>query len=295
MKILITGANGQLGTELRKQLQYGECAIDVLPKQLENAQVICTDVLCEGMETLDITDKKAVAAFIKSEKPDVVINCSAFTNVDGCETQSEDAFKLNAIGPRNLARACEKISARLIHVSTDYVFDGEGDVPFREYDMPNPQSVYGKTKWLGEEYVKTFCKKHFIVRTAWLYGEYGNNFVKTIVKAATEKGELKVVDDQVGNPTNAVDLAFHILKLATTSEYGVYHCTGNGICSWYEFACEIVELAGIEATVAPCTTEDFPCPAKRPAFSALENGMLKVIAGDQMRNWKEALKDYFNN
>ena len=295
MKIVVVGANGQLGKEICKQLETKTSSLGNIPKQMENAQVVGTDVLCDNMKNLDITDKKAVVSFIKKEKPDIVINCAAFTNVDLCETQSESAFNLNSLGPRNLARACDKVSARLVHVSTDYVFSGVSDVPFCEYDVPNPQSVYGKTKLLGEKYVETFCKKHFIVRTSWLYGKFGNNFVKTISKIAAEKGELKVVDDQVGNPTNAEDVAYHILKIATTSEYGLYNCTGNGICSWYEFACKIVELAGINANVSPCTTEEFPRPAKRPAYSALENNMLKLTVGDEMRNWKIALQSYFEN
>ncbi|MEG2770552.1 MAG: dTDP-4-dehydrorhamnose reductase, partial [Oscillospiraceae bacterium] len=272
MKIWITGVNGQLGSELLKILKDGVSEMGDLPKELLAPEVICTDVLCPEFKSIDITDKKAVVDFVKKERFDVVINCSAFTNVNGCETQSESAFRVNSLGPRNLARACDKVGARLVQVSTDYVFSGEGETPFCEYDLPNPQSVYGKTKLLGEKYVEEFCKKHFIVRTSWLYGYKGKNFVKTIVKNAKEKGELKVVDDQLGNPTNAADLAYHILKLAVTSEYGIYHCTGTGICSWYEFAAEIVRLSGIDAIVAPCTTEsfvkEFPASANRPAYSA---------------------------
>ncbi len=292
MKILITGASGQLGTEIQRQLKNGGSALGPVPERLKNATVIATDVA-----ELDITDRDATIAFVRRHQPDTIISCAAFTNVDGCETNPEAAFKVNAIGASNLAQAAERINARLIHVSTDYVFRGEGDKPLDESERVDPKSVYGKTKALGEEYVKNFCHRYFIVRTAWLYGYAGKNFVKTIVNAGKKFGRLEVVSDQLGNPTNAEDLAHHILQLAVSHDYGVYHCTGEGVCSWYEFASEIIRLSGVDATVAPCTSAEYsakhPAAADRPAWSAVENRMLACTVGNHMRDWKEALADFF--
>ncbi len=292
MKILITGASGQLGTEIQRQLKNGGSALGPVPDRLKNASVISTDV-----NELDITDRDATIAFVRRHQPDTIISCAAFTNVDGCETNPEAAFKVNAIGASNLAQAAERINARLIHVSTDYVFRGEGNKPLDESERVDPKSVYGKTKALGEEYVKNFCHRYFIVRTAWLYGYAGKNFVKTIVNAGKKFGKLEVVSDQLGNPTNAEDLAHHILQLAVSHDYGVYHCTGEGVCSWYEFASEIIRLSGVDATVAPCTSAEYsakhPAAADRPAWSALENRMLACTVGNHMRDWKVALADFF--
>ena len=292
MKILITGCNGQLGTELQAQLRRGKSELGPIPDRLKNATVLPVDV-----DQLDITDRAEVVNFVRRHQPDTIINCAAFTNVDGCETSKDAAFKVNALGPRNLAIAADKVNARLIHVSTDYVFSGEGDTPLDECDLPAPRSAYGTTKLLGEQYVQQFCRRHFIVRTAWLYGYNGRNFVKTIVNAGKKYGKLTVVNDQLGNPTNAVDLAHHILKLAVSHEYGTYHCTGNGICSWYDFAAEIIRLAGVEATVAPCTSEEYkakhPESADRPKWSALDNRMLRCTVGNQVRPWQEALACFF--
>ena len=294
MKILITGCNGQLGTELQAQLRRGKSELGPIPDRLKNATVLPVDV-----DQLDITDRAEVVNFVRRHQPDTIINCAAFTNVDGCETSKDAAFKVNALGPRNLAIAADKINARLIHVSTDYVFSGEGDTPLDECDLPAPRSAYGTTKLLGEQYVQRFCRRHFIVRTAWLYGYNGKNFVKTMINAGKKFGKLTVVNDQLGNPTNAVDLAHHILKLAVSHEYGTYHCTGNGICSWYDFAAEIIRLAGVEATVAPCTTAEYaaahPEAASRPAWSALDNRMLRCTVGDEMRPWQQALAAYFEH
>ncbi len=295
MKILITGANGQLGTELCKCLKNGKTELGDIAKELKGAQIFKTDI-----ENLDITNLKAVKKFVKDSQPDVIISCGAYTNVDGCETNFDDAFKVNALGARNLAMAAKKAKAKLIHVSTDYVFSGEkADAPACECELPNPTSAYGKTKLLGEKYAQQFCDKTFIVRTAWLYGYEGKNFVKTMVRVGKQNGKLTVVNDQVGNPTNAADLAHHILKLAVTNEYGVYHCTGSGICSWYDFATEIIKLSGVEASVSACTTKEYkknyPNSASRPEYSALDNTMLRCTVGDEMRDWKDALKCYFEN
>ena len=257
MKIIVTGSKGQLGTEIIKQLREGKSEIGPIPEKLLNATVIAVD-----LPELDISNYKAVDDYIRRFKPDVIINCAAYTNVDGCEVNHDAAYKANALGPRNLAQAAEKMGARLVHVSTDYVFSGKenGGIPQDEACLPNPISAYGSTKLVGEKYVERFCHRHFIVRTAWLYSYYGKNFVKTIVNAGKKYGKLEVVNDQLGNPTNAVDLAHEILQLCVTHEYGLYHCTGEGVCSWYDFASEIIRLAGVDATVAPA-----PAPSTRPS------------------------------
>lgn len=290
MNILITGCNGQLGSELAKNLKDGYTELGPIPDALRDAQVVCVDVT-----EMDITNYDAVVDLAEELELDVIINCAAYTNVNGCETDSDAAFRVNAIGARNLAMAAERFGAKLIHVSTDYVFAGDGSVPYTEWDLCDPQSVYGKTKYLGEQYVRDFCSRYFIVRTAWLYGYVGNNFVKTMLRLAREKGGAKVVADQRGNPTNAADLAHHILKLAAMEQYGIYHCTGAGECSWYDFASKIVEYAGIPAAITPCTTEEYPTPAKRPAYSSLDNRMLRNTVGDEMRDWQDALKCYLEH
>ncbi|MEG0804076.1 MAG: dTDP-4-dehydrorhamnose reductase [Pygmaiobacter sp.] len=294
MKILISGANGQLGTELRRVLELGKSELGLLPIELLGAEVACYDV-----DTLDITKQSTCRRVLSAEKPDVVINCSAFTNVDGCETNPDAAFAVNAIGPRNLAITCEELGIKLVHISTDYVFAGTEAQPRCEYDSPNPVSMYGKTKLLGETYVQQFCSRYFILRTAWLYGYAGKNFVKTMLRAGKANGALTVVNDQLGNPTNAADLAHHILKLSATTEYGLYHCTGEGVCSWYDFTAEIIRLSGMKVTVTPCTSDEYaaahPEAARRPAYSALDNKMLRVGTGNEMREWKEALACFFEN
>lgn len=297
MKILITGCRGQLGTELQRQLANEGCVLGPLPERLRKATVLPVDI-----DDLDITDREATVAYIRRHQPDTVINCAAFTNVDGCETNRDAAYKVNALGPRNLAIACDKIGARLIHISTDYVFPGtpygpQGKTPMDECCTPAPISAYGQTKLLGEQYVQRFCRRHFIVRTAWLYGYHGKNFVKTMVNLAKNHREITVVNDQCGNPTNAVDLAYHLLKLAVSHDYGTYHCTNNGVCSWYDFASEIIRLSGEACKVFPCTSAEYaadhPQTANRPAWSALENRALRCSVGDEMRDWKEAIQEFF--
>lgn len=294
MKIIITGCRGQLGTELQKQLRAGESEIGPIPEKLRSATVVPVD-----LPELDISNYDAVTEFVRRQRPDVIINCAAFTNVDGCETNHDAAFRANAIGPRNLAQAAEKVGARLVHVSTDYVFSGRdnGGVPQDETTLPGPISAYGSTKLMGEQYVAQFCHRHFIVRTAWLYSYYGKNFVKTMVGLAKKNGSITVVSDQRGNPTNAVDLAHELLQLCVTHEYGLYHCTGEGICSWYDFAAEIVRLSGVPAAVTPCTSAEYktahPASADRPAWSALDNRMLRCMIGSDMRPWQQALETFF--
>ena len=277
MKVLITGSNGQLGLELSKQLHENS-----------NYDVIKTD-----REDLNILDSKNFNDIITTEKPDIVINCAAHTAVDVCETDIENAYKINALGPRNLAIACEKIGSKFVQVSTDYVFDGSGNRPYREDDMTCPNSIYGTSKLMGEQFTKEFCSKYFIVRTAWLYGN-GNNFVKTMLKLAETNTELNVVDDQVGSPTSTVDLAKAIIELMNTEYYGTYHGTCEGQCSWYDFAKKIFELKNIDIKVNPVTSDEFKRPAPRPAYSVLDNFMFKLVGLNSFRNWEESLKEYID-
>ena len=281
-RLLITGCNGQLGRALRKE--YAQ----------ENVEFINTDVAGEGIVPLDITSVEAVLSLVEKEKPDVIINCAAHTNVDACESQWDLAYQINAIGPRNLAIAAEKTGAKLIHVSTDYVFPGTCPKPLTEFDAPEPISAYGKTKYEGELFVKEFSRRHFILRTAWLYGE-GKNFVKTMLKLAETHEEITVVSDQFGSPTSAVELAKMIHFLEPTENYGTYHATCEGQCSWADFAVEIFKRAGKNTKVKYITTEEYNSPAKRPAYSILDNYMLRLMAGDKfkMADWKDALDAYF--
>ncbi|TCL36074.1 dTDP-4-dehydrorhamnose reductase [Anaerospora hongkongensis] len=272
MRIVVTGANGQLGKEIAKQGSSHE--------------LILTDY-----DTLNITDSSAVAAFMKAIKPEAVIHCAAYTNVDGAEADHDGAFRVNVVGSQNIAAGCLEAGARLVYVSTDYVFDGQKQQPYREFDSVNPQSVYGITKWQGEEIVRQILGRHYIIRTAWLYGE-GNNFVRTMMSLAEKNNTLRVVNDQIGTPTSTVDLTKSIFALLASDAYGTYHGTCQGQCSWYEFACEIFRQTGKRVEVLPVTTSEFPRPAKRPAHSVLDNYMLRMTIGDPMRNWKSALEEY---
>jgi len=274
MKILITGANGQLGRELTKQYQN------------KDVELLLTDVA-----DLDITNLDMVYNYFKKNKPDVVINCAAHTQVDKCETDIDNAFKINAIGPRNLAQAAFSVGAEIVQISTDYVFNGLGNVQIKEFDETSPETVYGDTKLIGEKLVKELNPKHYIVRTAWLYGD-GNNFVKTMIDLSKNNKTLKVVSDQIGSPTSTVDLSNVIIKLVEDKNYGIYHCTCKGECSWYDFAKKIFNLLHIDIEVLPCTTEEFPRPAKRPKYSVLRNYMLECTTGDITRPWEEALAEY---
>ena len=287
VKILITGGKGQLGLELTKILKNKKCELGALPKFYEDVKVLSL-----GSLELDITKMEEVLKVLEKEKPYALINCAAYTNVDECEDFKEVAFRVNSLGPRNLDIAYGKFGVNLVHISTDYVFSGEEYDARLETDQTNPKSFYGKTKALGEEYVKSFCSRWFILRTSWLYGEFGNNFVKTIVKLAKETKTLKVVEDQFGTPTNVEDLCFVILNVLTTKEFGVYHASGQWRCSWFNFACEIVSNFKIDAEILPCNTEEFKRKAKRPKFSELENLMLKTIGKIILETEKEAVANF---
>lgn len=274
-KVLITGCNGQLGRALNELLDG------------QNLTIINTDV-----DTLDICNPEQVLALVKKEMPDTIINCAAHTAVDKCETDQENAYQINAMGPKNLAAAAKEIDAQIVQVSTDYVFDGNTDKPYTESDAPCPQSVYGSTKLAGEKAVAALTDKYYIVRTAWLYGD-GNNFVKTMLRLAKERDTITVVNDQFGSPTSAMELGRMILHIVDSGEYGIYHATCEGITSWYEFAKTIFTLAKSNVNLVPVTTEEYPAAvAKRPAYSVLENHKLNSQGSYRMKEWQDALEEY---
>ena len=291
MRILVTGCNGQLGCEIRRCLESMKAEIGPIPANYGSAAAYYVDI-----DELDIADSDAVEAWFEDRNYDLVINCAAYTNVDGCEADEEAAYRANALGPRNLACACSRQGARFVHVSTDYVFPGNNPIPRNEDDPTGPISAYGRTKLAGEEFVKAECSTHFICRTAWLYGYVGKNFVKTMRRLGATHERITVVNDQFGNPTNANDLAYEVLKVATTENYGTYHMTGKGTCSWAEFAARIMELSGLPCEVVPVTSEQYkaanPQSADRPHYSSLENRHLAQTVGDEMRSWRQALDTY---
>ncbi|EJU23500.1 dTDP-4-dehydrorhamnose reductase [Peptoanaerobacter stomatis] len=274
MKYLITGANGQLGRALQKEINKSD-----------------NEIYLYDVDTMDITDYEQVKNIILDIIPDVIFNCAAHTNVDKCEEDIDNAYKINAIGAQNLAMIAEHIDSKLVHFSTDYVFSGEDEIPRIESDFANPKTVYGKSKLYGEELVKQFCSKYFIIRTAWLYGD-GNNFVRTMLNLSKQNDKLTVVGDQFGSPTYTKDLAKAALNLSKTKYYGLYHGTCQGNCSWYDFACKIFELMNIDIEVEKVTSEQFLRPAKRPAYSILDNFMLRLRGLDTFRHWEESLKEY---
>ena len=283
-KILVTGCNGQLGRAIRKEYASSD------------VEFINTDVVAgNGIVSLDITNIDAVMEMVKDTKPDIIINCAAHTNVDKCEEQQDLAYKINAIGPRNFSIASSEIGAKMIHISTDYVFEGNGTRPYIEFDKPNPISAYGRTKLEGENFVKQFADRFFMLRTAWLYGD-GRNFVKTMLSLAETHDELSVVCDQLGSPTSAVELAKMIHFLEKTDNYGIFHATCEGDTNWAEFADEIMKRAGKTTRIKHVTSEEYkkmnPASANRPAYSILENYMLKLTSDYRMADWHDALDVY---
>jgi len=275
--ILVTGGNGQLAS----------CIKDV-EKQYDDLIVIYTDYL-----ELDICDLNQVQAFFKSNTQiDYCVNCAAYTAVDKAETEADKAFEINVIGAKNLALACNEQGAILIHISTDFVFDGEKNLPYTETDVAKPISVYGASKLQGEVEIQQILKEHFIIRTAWLYSEYGQNFMKTMLRLAETRDEISVVSDQIGTPTYAGDLAeviIHIIK-QKSKNYGTYHYSNEGIASWYDFAKAIFDFSNIKIKVNPIKTEAYPTPAKRPVFSVLDKSKIKNNLKVDILYWKESLK-----
>jgi len=278
-QLLITGARGQLG----QALVQSACG--------QGWEVIPTDV-----QDLDITDSQSVWRELARLRPQVVINAAGATQVDALESDPDVALKVNGLGPRNLAVACRRLGLKLIHLSTDYVFDGTKPGPYVEWDATRPLSVYGRSKLLGEEWVRQQCPDHFIVRTAWLYGLPGPNFILAILarsRSLGPDGELKVVADQRGTPTSALALAPQLLALAQTEAFGTYHATCQGDTTWYGFAQLILQTAGIEVGITPCTTGEFPRPAPRPANSVLDNRLLQVTGLDLMPSWQAAFQQFW--
>ncbi|MEI2283289.1 dTDP-4-dehydrorhamnose reductase [Paenibacillus polysaccharolyticus] len=281
MKVLVTGASGQLGRDV------------VLLLEKEGHDVLACD-----RDQMDITNQAQCNEVISSYHPEVIIHCAAYTAVDAAETDTDGAYKVNAVGTRNVAVAAEKVGAKLIYISTDYVFDGQSTTPYQEYDDTNPQSVYGKSKRAGEWLVQSLCSKWFVVRTSWVYGLHGNNFVKTMLKLGQEKPKLQVVHDQKGSPTYTVDLALFLIELMGTEMYGIYHASNCGDCTWYEFTQAIFEEAqtvvgiSIQAELEPCTTEQFPRPAPRPVNSVMDHLSIRTNGLTDLRPWREGLRDF---
>ncbi|GGA43240.1 dTDP-4-dehydrorhamnose reductase [Paenibacillus physcomitrellae] len=281
MKVLITGAGGQLGRDV--------------VKTFEAAGHI---VLGTARSEMDITNQEQCLKVIEKFAPDVVIHCAAYTAVDEAEKDVDGAHLVNTAGTRNVTAAAEKSGAKMIYISTDYVFDGYSELPYQEYDNTNPQSVYGKSKRAGEIMVQSLSSRYFIVRTSWVYGLHGSNFVKTMLRLGQEKPFLQVVNDQKGSPTYTVDLAHFLVELSQTEKYGIYHASGSGSCTWYEFTKAIfedaAEVAGLTFTarLEPCTTGQFPRPAPRPGNSVLEHLSIRTNGFQDIRHWREGLRAF---
>ena len=274
MKILITGAKGQLGYDVCKELT----ARNITHKGAD-------------VDDFDITDKTAVFAAIESYNPTTVIHCAAYTAVDKAEDEPELCRKINEDGTRNIAEACKQINAKIIYISTDYVFSGHGDHFYKPTDPTDPQSVYGKTKLAGEQAVQAISDKYFIVRISWVFGENGNNFVKTMLKLGKERESLNVVCDQIGSPTYTADLAPLLCDMAESEKYGIYHATNEGTCSWAEFAQEIFRQAGLNTTVNPIPSSEYPTKATRPLNSRLDKSCIND-GFQQLPLWTDALKRF---
>lgn len=288
MNILVTGANGQLGNE-----------IQIVSRKSTN-HYIFTDV-CEGYQNLDITNLEAVRKAVKENDVNCIINCAAWTNVDKAETAGDIVEILNAVAPENLAKAMKEVGGLLVHVSTDYVFGGDPyNTPCKEDMKGTPTGVYGLTKLHGEEKIQAVGCDHIILRTAWLYSEFGNNFVKTMLNLTATKPQLKVVFDQTGTPTYAGDLADAIFNIVENKKFeghsGVYHFSNEGVCSWYDFTIKIAQIAGHTAcNIQPCHSDEFPSPVKRPAYSVLDKTKIKETFGIQIPYWEDSLKKCMAN
>lgn len=282
MRVLVTGASGQLGKDV----------VDLFQQKGH-------EVMGCSRSELDITNLEQCQQVINEFQPDSIIHCAAYTAVDAAETDVDGAYKVNAVGTRNVAVVAEKIGAKLVYISTDYVFNGHSAVPYQEYDNTDPQSVYGKSKRAGEILTQSLSSRYFIVRTSWVYGQHGNNFVKTMLRLGQEKPQLQVVHDQKGSPTYTVDLAHFLEELIHTEKYGIYHASNSGDCTWFEFTQAIFEEAQklgfkITAQVEPCITEQFPRPAPRPAKSVMDHLSIRTNGLNDLRPWREGLKDFLN-
>jgi len=274
MRLLVTGSLGLVGT-------------NIIPLLAQDFDITALDI-----QEWDITDVKAGGLVFRDRKPDVVLNLAAMTDVDGCEDFPDKAEKLNAEGPATVAGLCRDHNVRLVHMSTDYVFDGENGTPYTEEDPPNPMSVYGKTKLAGERNVMTILPSSAVVRAQWLYGRGGNNFITKVVKIAKETGAARVVNDQWGAPTYAKDLAAPLARLLQKGKSGIYHLANNGFCSWYDFAVEIFARLGMEVPVSPITSSNLGRKAARPKYSVFDCSKIESATGVTMRSWQEALREY---
>ncbi|HEY8340431.1 MAG TPA: dTDP-4-dehydrorhamnose reductase [Egibacteraceae bacterium] len=271
MKVLVTGAGGQLGHDLL-------------------AAFAADDVVGLTHDDLDVTDEAAVVAAVRDHAPDLVVHAAAYTKVDACEADPDTAWRVNAIGTWWVARACALAEADMVYVSTDYVFDGRCGRPYTEFDRPNPQSVYGRTKEAGEQLVRQTLPNAYIVRTSWVLGTVGTNFVKTMLRLASERDSLAVVDDQTGSPTFTFDLAPAIRQLAVSGRHGTYHLTNSGHCTWYELARATFTEAGIDVDLSPTDTASYGAPAPRPAFSVLDNRLARLCGIPPLPDWQTSLK-----
>jgi dTDP-4-dehydrorhamnose reductase len=275
MVILVTGASGQLGQSIQFiASNYSDCQF-----------------IFASSTDLDITNQERVNHFFDTNTIDFCINTAAYTAVDKAESETEKAESINVVGPRNLAIACQKNQVKLLHISTDFVFDGASSKPYLETDATNPLGIYGKTKLEGEQAVANAMNDYFIIRTSWVYSQFGNNFMKTMLRLASERDTLGIVSDQIGSPTNAVDLAKALLSIiqSNSSKYGIYNFSNEGIASWYDFATEIFRINKVVINVNPIPTEAFPTPAKRPKYSLLDKSKIKNAFGIDIKTWQESL------
>ncbi|HRE77848.1 MAG TPA: dTDP-4-dehydrorhamnose reductase [Flavobacterium sp.] len=282
MVVLVTGASGQLGQ-----------ALQFIASIHSDVQF----VFCDSSK-LDITNLNNIKQLFEQFKPNCCINAAAYTAVDKAESELEKAHLINVFGAKNLAEVCKKFNTILLHISTDFVFDGTKDSPYTEEDFPNPTGVYGRTKLDGEKAIQETWDKHFIIRTSWVYSRFGNNFMKTMLRLASERDKLSVVNDQIGTPTNAVDLAEVLIKIIltnnrqpTTDNFGIYNFSNEGQCSWYDFAKKIFEFNNIKINLEPIPTTRFPTPAKRPDYSVLDKKKIKNAFGVEVKHWEESLKN----
>ncbi|WNQ12895.1 dTDP-4-dehydrorhamnose reductase [Paenibacillus aurantius] len=274
MRILVTGAGGQLGRDL----------VDILGETHEVSGL--------DRDGLNITDLARCRSAARKFLPDAVVHAAAYTAVDQAESDEEEAYRVNVTGTANMTIAAREIGAKLCYISTDYVFSGNGEAPYKEYDETGPASVYGKTKLAGERSVQALSGRYFIVRTSWVYGRHGSNFVKTMLELAKSRPELKVVHDQTGSPTYTADLVRFIGSLVDSEQYGIYHASNTGACTWYDLARAVFEEAGLPTRVIPCRTEEFPRPAPRPAYSVLDHLAIRAGGFSELRPWRDALKEF---
>ena len=282
MVVLVTGANGQLGQ-----------AIQFVAGNYPNINF----VFCSSSD-LDITNKENCDSIFNKEKPDFCINAAAYTAVDKAESEPEQAHLINCIGAKNLAETCKEFNAKLIHISTDFVFDGSKNSPYNEADLPNPKGVYGQTKLEGEIAIQEVFDAYFIIRTSWVYSQFGNNFMKTMLRLASERTSLSIVNDQIGTPTNAIDLAECLVTIITehsklnTEHYGIYNFSNEGQCSWFDFAKKIFEINQVKIDVTPIPTTQFPTPAERPKYSVLDKTKIKSTFGIEIKPWEQSIEIY---